>query len=137
MTPIMTPRSSSDRFEEIKKRAKERRCSFHLIAGRSGEMACRDFEIALRTHPDAWNILLRDSEGSADATLSASVCRKYGWDESHAGSIFWMVQMTEAWFHADKKALQKFYGNGFKESALRKTRMARKSLRKIWKRASG
>jgi hypothetical protein len=28
--------------------------------------------------------------------------------------------MMEAWFHADKEALQDFYGNGFKESALKK-----------------
>jgi hypothetical protein len=105
-------------FEEIKMRAKERRCGFQLIAGRSGETACRDFEIALRTHPDAWNILLRDSEGPADANSSASLCRQHSWDQVQADSIFWMVEMMEAWFHADKEALQKFYGSGLKESAL-------------------
>jgi predicted ATPase len=62
-------------------------------------------------------------EGPADANASASLCRQYGWDKSHAGSIFWMVQMIEAWFHADKGALQKFYGNRFKESALKKNPM--------------
>lgn len=89
-------------FSELRKRATERRCRFRLVAGGSGDGACRDFGTALRTHPDAWNILVRDSEGPADATLSASLCRKHGWDESHAGSIFWMVQMMEAWFHADR-----------------------------------
>ena len=48
------------------------------------------------------------------------LCRQHGWDQCHAGSIFWMVQMMEAWFHADKDRLQKFYGEGFKESALKK-----------------
>src|SRR5580658_2907563 len=85
-------------FAEIKNRAGKRHCTFHLIAGRSGETACRYFGMALGTTPGAWNILLRDSEGPADANSSAALCRQYGWDESHAGSIFWMVQMMEAWF---------------------------------------
>jgi hypothetical protein len=49
-----------------------------------------------------------------------SLCRRHGWDQSHAGSIFWMAQMMEAWFHADKGALQKFDGNRFEENALAK-----------------
>jgi len=109
-----------DFFQETKRRARERRCRFLPISAGSGETACRDFGIALRTHPDVWNILLRDSQGPVDANASASLCRQHGWDKSHAGSIFWMVQMMEAWFHADRQALQKFYGNGFNESALKK-----------------
>jgi len=101
-----------DFFQETKRRARERRCRFLPISAGSGETACRDFGIALRTHPDVWNILLRDSQGPVDANASASLCRQHGWDKSHAGSIFWMVQMMEAWFHADRQALQKFYGNG-------------------------
>jgi hypothetical protein len=46
-------------FEEIKKRAKERRCSFQLIAGRSGDTACRDFGIA----PDSPGCLEYSSPG--------------------------------------------------------------------------
>jgi hypothetical protein len=107
-------------FAEIKNRAGKRHCNFHLVAGRSGETACRYFGLALGTTSDAWNILLRDSEGPAGANSSAALCRKHGWDQVHADSIFWMVEMMEAWFHADKEALQKFYGNGFKESALKK-----------------
>jgi hypothetical protein len=107
-------------FEEIKKRARERRCSFHLIAGRSGETACRDFGIALRAKSEVWNILLRDSEGPVEADASVSLCRQRGWDQSHADSIFWMVQMMEAWFHADKGALRNFYGATLKENALAK-----------------
>jgi hypothetical protein len=107
-------------FAEIKDRAGKRNCNFHLIAGRSGETACRYFGMALRTHPHAWNILLRDSEGPADVDLSASLCRQQEWDQRHAGSIFWMVQMMEAWFHADKGAMRKFYGTDFKENALAK-----------------
>jgi Domain of unknown function (DUF4276) len=107
-------------FAEIKNRAGKRHCNFHLIAGSSGETACRYFGLALGTTPDAWNILLRDSEGPADANSSAALCNRHGWDESHADSIFWMVEMMEAWFHADRGALRKFYGAAFKENALAK-----------------
>lgn len=107
-------------FGELRQLAAKRGCSFRLIAGGSGEGAGRDFAIALREHSDSWNILPRDSEGPMDADASATLCRQRGWDQSHADSIFWMVQMMEAWFHADKECLQKFYGEGFKEGALRK-----------------
>ena len=42
------------------------------------------------------------------------------WDKSHAESIFWMVEMMESWFHADKDALERFYGSGpkFRRNAL-------------------
>jgi hypothetical protein len=106
-------------FEEIKKRARERRCSFYLIAGRWGETACRDFAIALQEHPAAWNILLRDSEGPVGANSSVLLCQRQKWAPSLAGSVFWMVEAMEAWFHADKAALQTFYKARFNVNALR------------------
>jgi hypothetical protein len=92
-------------FAELKKRATENRCRWELIA--TGGKPERDFAIALKKHPSAWNILLRDSEGP---------CKP---DQSHADSIFWMVQMMEAWFHADKDALAGYYGAGFRKGALK------------------
>ncbi len=35
-----------------------------------------------------------------------------------AERIFWMVEMMEAWFHADPEALEGFYGEGFQRKAL-------------------
>src|ERR1700722_7193034 len=89
-------------FAELKDCARKKHCNFMVIAGRSGETACRDFGIALKTHPDAWNILLRDSESPIDANTSALLCQRQKWHQSLASSIFWMVEMMEAWFHADK-----------------------------------
>jgi len=100
--------------------AKERRCKFNLISGRSGSEACHDFGTALKTHKSAWNILLKDSEGPDDGRLSASLCEEQSWDKSHSDSIFWMVQMMESWFHADKQALERFYGSGFRKNALKR-----------------
>jgi len=107
-------------FVELKNHAREKRCNFSLIAGRSGETACRYFGAALKTHPEAWNILLRDAERPLDRDRSAALCRERGWDRVNADSVFWMVEMMEAWFHADKSALKGFYGSKFNESALKK-----------------
>ena len=54
---------------------------------------CQDFAAAIKSHPYAWNILLKDSEGPLTAKHSASLCKKNGWDKSQARSIFWMVEM--------------------------------------------
>lgn len=106
-------------FDQLRSRARERSCKFELISGGSGSAACRDFTIALATHPRALNILLADSEGPDTGNLSESLCRKHSWDQSHRGSIYWMVEMMEAWFHADKEALEEFYGRDFRRNALK------------------
>jgi hypothetical protein len=106
-------------FNQLRTRAEARRCRFQLITGGSGSTACRDFSLALETHPDAWNILLKDSEGPHSGNLSESLCREQGWDKSRRESIFWMVEMMESWFHADKDALREFYGPNFKRNALK------------------
>jgi hypothetical protein len=106
-------------FATLRDRAREKRCSFHLIAAQGNPG--RDFRIAIKTHPDAWNILLKDSEGPDSGALSSSLCEHNKWDKSQAESIFWMVEMMESWFHADKDALERFYGPGreFRRNALK------------------
>ena len=106
-------------FTLLMDRARNRRCNFRLIAAGAGSAARRDFTIAIKTHKNAWNILLQDSEGPAASNLSTKLCQEQNWDESQAGSIFWMVEMMESWFHADKDALEKFYGQGFRKNALK------------------
>jgi|ERR1035441_8490269 hypothetical protein len=81
-------------FAEIRERALAARCSVRIVA--TGGTPERDFGIALRNHPAAWNVLLRDSEGPSQPNRPASL----------AGSIFWMVEMMESWFHADRDALK-------------------------------
>jgi len=104
-------------FAELKERAADKRCRWELIA--TGGNPERDFAIALKKHPAAWNILLRDSERPYQPDLSREICARQGWPASHADSIFWMVQMMEAWFHADKDALGSYYGAGFRKGALK------------------
>jgi hypothetical protein len=104
-------------FREIRERGNAVRCKVSTVA--TGGTPERDFDIARRKHPAAWNVLLRDSECPWNDDLSASLCAKQGWQSSNAGSIFWMVQMMESWFHADKDALEGYYKRGFRKEALR------------------
>jgi hypothetical protein len=94
-------------FGEIRERARVARCSVRIVA--TGGTPERDFGIAMRKHPAAWNVLLRDSEGPLQPNRPASL----------AGSIFWMVEMMESWFPADKDALEAYYKTGFRKDALR------------------
>ena len=63
-----------------------------------------DFQIAQAKHTNAWNILLRDSEGPAPA--------------NYDNSMFFIVQVMESWFLADVDALEGYYGQGFKRTIL-------------------
>lgn len=100
-------------FGEIWDRATGRRCKVRLIAG--GGTAVQDFDMALKHHPNAHNILLIDSEGPHDAKASAGFCGKHQFPRN---LVFWMVQVMESWFLADREALRTYYGAGFNESAL-------------------
>jgi len=61
------------------------------------------FRIALETHSNAWNVLLLDHEDSDEAQI-----RKNRLEGCDPESIFWMVQIMEAWFLADVDALRAF-----------------------------
>lgn len=90
-------------FDELRVKAREKRLGLRLIAAEG--KPDRDFAIAKRNHPTAWNILLKDSEGPLPANRD--------------DSIFWMVETMESWFHADKDKLAEFYGAEFQVSALK------------------
>jgi len=102
---------------ELHERAKARRCRIRWIDAEG--TPCKDFSKA-KTAPAVWNILLKDSERPDTGNLSASLCAENGWDKSRADSIFWMVEMMESWFHADKEALARWYGEGFNPHALKR-----------------
>ena len=104
-------------LSEIYDRARAKRCKVQLIA--TDGTPCEDFANAMESHPNAWNILLLDSEGPDSGQMTASLIAQRGWANSHQDSIFWMVEMMESWFHAHKEALEAFYGEGFKKQAMK------------------
>lgn len=52
--------------------------------------------------------------GPADFTV-----RETALAASQVNSIFWMVEMMESWFHADKDALEEYYKDNFRREALK------------------
>jgi hypothetical protein len=94
---------------------------FHLIQGNGGSETIKDFVDALRTHPNAFNVLLIDSDGPDDGQLIPNLKSRSEWDSQVAGSvsddqIHFMVQVMEAWFLADRNALKAYYDGGFSEN---------------------
>ena len=85
----------------------------------------RDFQLALKTHPRAFNLLLVDSEGPVNSTpwqhLHNRTADKWRQPQNATNEhCHLMVQMMEAWFIADLEAIKRFYGQGFNVSPIPK-----------------
>ena len=103
-------------LREIKDAAGRQRCRFQLVEAKGTPV--QDFRDALSTHPDAWNVLMLDSDGPIDGSL-ADLCRSKKLDPKLQDSVFWMVQVMESWFLADIAALKAYYGDSFQENAVK------------------
>ncbi|MBM4031795.1 MAG: DUF4276 family protein [Planctomycetes bacterium] len=99
-------------------RAKRARWSVIACGGRSA--TCDAFQTALRTHADAVNILLVDSEGPVLGSPGAHLRGCDGWELAGVSDedCHLMVQLMEAWLIADPDALARFYGQGFRPNAI-------------------
>jgi hypothetical protein len=104
-------------FSALKIAAREADSEIEFVAARNGPS---DYRKALRTHPRAWNILLKDSEQQMPKNPIA-LCERHGIDAKLVTDVFWMVQLMESWFLADPDALAKYYGRNFSASAIGKT----------------
>src|SRR2546425_1002799 len=80
-----------------------------LIAGGGRNQAIQDYKDAMRTHPEAWNILILDAEGPDDGRLFGRLSIRVASREC----VFFMVQIMESWFLADVETLKNYYGKGF------------------------
>ena len=101
-------------FTELRTAARQARSSIQFVAAKDGISAYRK---ANRTHAQAWNVLLKDSE-QAMPERSVELCARHGIDPQLAESVFWMVELMEAWFLADREALAGYYGTGFVQNAI-------------------
>lgn len=82
--------------------------------------AFKAFMLAFRSEPQAFNILLVDSEQPVSHNVREHLRRCDGWDSSGIPDEHWhlMAQAVEAWIAADPGTLERFYGQGFQKSAL-------------------
>ncbi len=86
-----------------------------MVPAKDGISAYRK---ATRSHPEAWNILLKDSEEPIPMDMAA-LLRNHGIDRTLSDRVFWMVQLMEAWFLADPEALEAYYGKaGFSSKTI-------------------
>ena len=102
-------------LSQIVQAARARQCRVDLIA--TGGTPVADFHAALTAHPDAFNVLLLDSDCPILGLLG-DLCRSKKLDPRLQDSVFWMVQVMESWFLADTAALKAYYGDGFQENAV-------------------
>jgi hypothetical protein len=87
------------------------------------DQAFDNFKIALKDHATALNLLLVDAEAAVDGMDDpwTHLQKRDRWQRPSAVKVdqcHLMVQTMEAWFLADKQALQQFYEKGFNANAL-------------------
>ena len=94
-----------------------------IIACGSRQDTYRDWKNALKRHPDAFNVLLVDSEAPVSKTPWLHLAARDGWQKPSQTTdeqCHLMVQMIEAWLLADVETLRKFYQKGFNAKAIPK-----------------
>lgn len=101
-------------------RARARGVRWQLVACGSREATFRDYRFGLRSHPEAFNVLLVDSESRVEAPPWEHLRRLAGWEPpaSDDRQCHLMAQVVEAWLTSDETALERYYGQGFLGSAL-------------------
>ena len=109
-------------FSQMHKLAKSHKIRWKIILCGSRNNAFRDFKIALKAHPNAFNVLLVDAEAPVNTSACEHLKQIDGWDVAtlKEEQCHLMVQIMEAWLIADIDTLQRFYGQEFQENSIPK-----------------
>lgn len=110
-------------FQDIVAQAREKRIGWHIVVCGSRNSAFGDFQAGQRTHPDAFNVLLVDSEAKVTAGPRQHLRERDAWDlqDFDDEQCHLMVHVLEAWLVADIDALQAYYGQHFNTGAIPRT----------------
>ena len=102
-------------FDPLRHLAQSHRIRWQVVACGGRNAAFDNFKIALRTHGEAFNVLLVDAETPVSRTPWAHLLARDGWQSPPVDDeqCHLMTQCIEAWLLADRGALRKFYGAGF------------------------
>ncbi len=107
-------------LSSLKEMAREHHIRWYVVACGSRQSTFNAFDIALRQHPDAFNVLLVDAEGPVTQSAWEHLEDRDHWpirgipdDHCHL-----MVQVMEAWAVADLETLRRFYGQGFNQNSI-------------------
>ncbi len=107
-------------LSSLKERARERHILLYVVACGSRQSAFDAFDIALRQHRDAFNVLLVDAEGPVSQSPWKHLRDRDHWSiqgipDAHCHL---MVHVMEAWAIADLETLRRFYGPGFNQKSI-------------------
>jgi len=106
-------------LQRVIEKARGHNIRFRLVPG-EGQVV-RRFLAAVRSNGRAFSILLIDSEGPAPSDARDVVRHRGNWQPSRDVSqdeVHLMVQLMEAWFLADRPALEAYYRQGFRPKRL-------------------
>lgn len=124
-------------FRDLQETAWDKKIKLEVIACGGRDQTFKNFRNALKSHPDAFNVLLVDSEDAVIyevpnfapcSHLSARdnwEMRKINDEQCHL-----MAQTMETWLICDRENLKNFYGQEFRENALPKTQDIEKIAKK-------
>jgi hypothetical protein len=118
-----TIRKCRQGFSEFLRKAMPPMAMPRIIACGGRSQAFDRFRTAMRQYPDKFCVLLVDSERPVPPgeNLWNFLEQNDNWSRPHNAArehVHLMVQLMEAWFLADKPALERFYGHGFNVGAL-------------------
>jgi len=102
-------------LRDLRNIARSNRVRWDLIACGSRDSAYKDFAMALKTFPNAFNVLLVDSEAPVNPPPWRHLRQNSGWElaEEHDSQCHLMAQAMEAWLIADIEARRNYYGPDF------------------------
>ena len=120
-TKSLLRRGFSTFLGELVECARRKRIRWSIIVCGGREQAYDDFQIALRSHPEAFNVLLVDAEAPVRTTPWQHLRVRDDWSQppgTRDEQCHLMVQTMETWLIADRRTLEQFYGSQFRSGAL-------------------
>jgi hypothetical protein len=112
----------SNFLDPLRQLARSRRVQWSIIPCGSRNDTFEELKIGMRAQPEAFHVLLVDSEGPVSRPRLEHLRHQDRWDVSLLAEdqCHLMVQTIEAWLIADPEALASYYGQGFRRNALPK-----------------
>jgi len=109
-------------LSELRQKASGKGIRWNITACGARNRAYRGVVNSIENYPNAFNVLLVDSEGAMNFGDNkwAYLKNRDGWSDCSAteDQCHLMVQTMEAWFLADAVSLNRYYGNGFKANSI-------------------
>lgn len=130
-------REGFQRFlQDIVRAARSRKVRWQIVACGPRQAAFENFLLALDTHPDAFNVLLVDSEGPVNHGPKEHLKSRDGWNlpDINAKHYHLMVQMMEAWLVADRDALSRSMAQDSMLMPFPETQTSNRSASRTWNR---